>query len=89
MDRYEPKPNVQFLVPRFNLKTGGKETRGPSEKDMVCGNCYRFFVLTESSWAAAERKACPHCGSKETTPMLCEFDNGAPVFVKDEKGGFI
>ena len=71
------------------IRTGGKRTAGPSEKDMVCGNCCRFYILTESSWAAAERIPCPYCGSHDVTPMLCEFDHSTPVFVKDKVGGFI
>lgn len=79
---------MTFVVPN-RMKTGGRQTAGPSPKEMVCGNCYRFFVLSESSWTAAERKPCPYCGSRLTTPMLCEFDNAQPVFVKGPDGGYI
>jgi hypothetical protein len=61
---------------------------GPTDKDMVCGNCYRFFVLTESSWAAAERKRCPFCGSFDTTPILGEYFGSVPMLVSDGRGGF-
>lgn len=71
------------------IKIGGKRTAGPSDKDMVCCNCYRFFVLNESSWAAAERKKCPHCGSADTTPMLGEYHDAVPVLITDGKGGYI
>ena len=36
---------------------------------MVCGDCYRAFLF-HGSWLSAERAKCPHCGSKETTPIL-------------------
>lgn len=80
---------MEIILLRPKLKTGGKQTAGPSLKDMVCGSCYRFFQLSESSWAACERKPCPHCGSRQTTPMLCEFENAEPVFVKGDDGGYI
>ena len=70
------------------IRSGGKQTAGPSDRDMVCCACYRFFILTESSWAAAERKACPYCGSRETTPMLGEYYDAVPVLVSDGKGGY-
>jgi hypothetical protein len=79
---------MQIRIPIF-MKSGGKQTAGPSDKDMVCCNCYRFFILTESSWTAAERKACPHCGSHETTPMLGEYYDAVPVIVPDGKGGYL
>jgi len=71
------------------IKIGGKQTAGPSDKDMVCCYCYRFYIVTESSWAAAERKRCPYCGSSDTTPMLGEFHDAVPVLVPDGKGGYI
>lgn len=62
---------------------------GPSEKDMVCGFCYRFFQAVESSWKSAEKKPCPYCGSKETSPMLAVYHGSSPILVRDGKGGFI
>ena len=81
---------IVICIPSPRVTSGGKETRGPSPKDMVCCGCYRFFIVNESSWAAAERKACPHCGGHETTPMLCEYFAGSvPVLVEDGKGGYL
>lgn len=68
---------------------GGRSTVGASEKDMVCSFCYRFFVLTEGRWSTAEKKPCPYCGSRETTPMLGKYDGAVPVLVRDGKGGFL
>jgi len=73
----------------MTVTTGGKMTRGPSEKDMVCSDCGRMFVVTESSWAAAERKPCPYCGGHETTPMLGKYEGAEPVLVKGKDGGYI
>jgi hypothetical protein len=70
------------------LHSGGRETAGPSEKDMVCGTCYRFFVVVESSWKSAEARHCPYCHSLDTTPMLGEYYFATPVLVPDGKGGY-
>jgi len=43
---------------------------GPSVRNMICSACGRPFRVVESSWAAAERKACPNCGSRLTTPVF-------------------
>lgn len=41
------------------------------EKEFVCSSCYRAFLLPpKTTWLSGERMRCPHCGSKETTPML-------------------
>lgn len=71
------------------LHTGGKETRGPSPRDMVCCTCYRFFVVETRTWQEAEGKPCPYCKSKETTAMLGDYYNAEPVLVRDGIGGFI
>jgi len=40
-------------------------------KEMVCSSCFRAFVLApKTTWLSGERMPCPHCGSKETSPML-------------------
>lgn len=70
------------------LHTGGRETRGPSPRDMVCCVCYRFFIVETRTWQEAERKPCPYCHSRETTPMLGEYHNAVPVLVSDGKGGY-
>jgi rRNA maturation endonuclease Nob1 len=80
---------MQIITSRARVVSGGKQTRGPSEKDMVCCVCYRFFNVNESSWAAAERKKCPHCGSRDTTPILGEYYDAVPVLVRGPDGGYI
>ena len=80
---------MEILIPTLT-RSGGKQTAGPSDRDMVCCNCYRFYVLTESSWKSAENKPCPHCGSRDTTPMLCEYTAGSyPILIEDGKGGYL
>lgn len=40
-------------------------------KEMVCSRCYKAFLLApKTTWLSGERARCPHCGSKDTTPML-------------------
>lgn len=40
-------------------------------KEFVCSRCYQAFLLPpKTTWLSGERMKCPHCGSKETTPML-------------------
>lgn len=70
------------------LQSGGRETAGPSERDMVCCTCYRFFIVTTRTWAEAERQPCPYCHSRETTAMLGEYHYASPVLVPDGKGGY-
>jgi DNA-directed RNA polymerase subunit RPC12/RpoP len=42
-----------------------------SEKEMVCSRCFRAFLLaSKTTWLSGERMPCPHCGSRDTTPML-------------------
>jgi hypothetical protein len=55
---------------------------------MVCCVCYRFFIVETRTWQEAERKPCPYCHSRETTPMLGEYHNAVPVLVSDGKGGY-
>ena len=42
----------------------------PEDRLMVCGDCYQSFQASSVSWHDAEHQACPHCGSRETTPLL-------------------
>lgn len=77
-----------FINKMPTLHSGGRQTAGPSERDMVCCNCYRFFVVRTRTWAEAEQKPCPYCHSHETTAMLGEYHNAEPVFVSDGRGGF-
>lgn len=70
------------------LHSGGRQTAGPSERDMVCCSCYRFFVVTTRTWAEAERQSCPYCHGRETTAMLGEYHDAVPVLLSDGKGGY-
>lgn len=40
-------------------------------KEMVCSRCFKAFMLApKTTWLSGERAPCPHCGSKDTSPML-------------------
>lgn len=41
------------------------------EKEFICSTCMRAFLLApKTTWLSGERMRCPHCGSKDTSPML-------------------
>lgn len=79
---------LQIIIPMPVIRTGGRETAGPSDRDMVCCFCYRFFIVSTRTWAEAERTPCPYCHSLDTTAMLGEYHNARPVLVPDGKGGY-
>ena len=79
---------VTVFIQTSPVVSGGRATAGPSEKDMVCCICYRFFIAVTRTWEEAERQPCPYCGGRETTPMMGEYFQAVPVLVSDGKGGY-
>lgn len=71
------------------VRTNDQRCAGRREREMVCSDCARMFILTEASWKSAERHPCPHCKSRDTTPMLAEYHDAYPVLIHGRDGGYI
>lgn len=66
------------VIVKADVRTNDQRCAGRKDREMVCSDCARRFVLSESSWKSAEAKKCPRCGSSDTTPMLAEYHDAEP-----------